>query len=180
MILSMTLKRIVPFMLFPIVLLAACKKDDDGPAPSGGGGVPPPTTAPRVQFTIDGDGFAAQTFTFTPVAGSGLSMYVTSDDETNGSLVMNATNNFTLLFDGNATGAQNSTSGTGSVGIGLNVDGAQYLQYTTAVDVTTYGAVGATVEGTFSGTLIRMNGPTAGSYATITDGTFRFTRINDI
>ncbi len=170
---------------WPLVVLMAfgvsCKKDDPSPSGgSGGGGTPPVSTTPRVSFTIDGDGFASQAFVLTPVSGSGSALYSTGDEETSGTLMMNATNSFTVLFDGNTTTTQGSTNGTGTVGIGLNVNGAQYLQYSTSVNVTTYGAVGGTVEGTFSGTLIRMNGPTAGSYATISAGTFRFTRINDL
>lgn len=164
--------------LIPLILLASCAKDD--PAPSSGTGGGAPTTAPVVTFTIDGDGFSTQAFTLNPASGSGLSVYSTTDDETSGMLMTTTANQFQLLFEGNTTGTQTCSTGTGQVGIGLTVNGQQYLNYTNSVTITEYGAVGAWVQGTFNGTLIRVNGTAAGTIATVTNGTFRFKRMSDV
>ncbi len=158
----------------------SCKKDNDPPANSGGGGTPTPTNNPRVIFTIDGDGSSAASHTLTPSSGSGMALYSTADEESSGSLMMDASNHFTLLFEGQSTGTFACTGGLGNVSMSFAVNGAHYMSYTNTMEVTTYGSVGGTIEGTFSGTVIRMNGPTAGAFANVTGGSFRFRRIEDL
>jgi len=164
-------------LLVPLVFMA-CEKDD--PVPSGGTGGGSTTTAPVVTFTIDGDGFATQAFTLNPSSGSGSALYSTADDETSGNLTTATSNMFQLLFEGNTTATQTCTNGTGPVGMGLTVNGQQYLNYTNTVTITEYGAVGGWIRGEFSGTIIRVNGSSPGTIATITNGSFRFKRLSDV
>lgn len=159
-----------------ITLMMSCKKEKTDP-PSGGGGT---ATAAQVQYIINGDGFSDQTITVNPMSGSGTALYAVSDDETTGLLMANATNSFQVLFPGNTTGTYTCTGGVGDVGLGLQINGQQYIHYTNSVQVTAYGAVGGWIQGTWSGTVIRSNGPSAGTQATITNGTFRFRRLPDV
>ena len=173
------LRHPVPLVLLMMtVLLNACKKDDDGPSggSGGGGGVP----GPVVQFTIDGDGFADEAITLSASTGSGNALYSTADDETSGNVTTSALDLFQLLFQGNSTGTQECSGGTGDVGLSFTINGQQYLNYTDTLVITEYGAVGDRIEGTFGGTVIRVNGSGAGTIATVTDGVFTFKRIDDI
>lgn len=169
-----------------IVLLAsafaifiACKKDKDDPAPSGGGGNPVGTAA-RVQFTIDGDGFSDQTITINPAMGSGTALFSTADGETTGIVMADANNSFQVIFPGNATGTFTCTGGVGALALTVRTSGQLYINQSNTATVTAYGAVGGWIEGTWSGTVLRSNGASAGTPATITNGTFRFKRLNDI
>lgn len=160
-------------------LLLACGKDDDA-APSSGGGGGGATTTAQLTITLDGDGFSAQAFTLTPIAGSGMALYSTADNETSGNILVSATNNFQLLFEGNTTGTQTCSIGTGPVGIGLVVNGQQYVHYTNTVNITEYGPVGGWVRGTLDGTLIRVNGTNPGTLVTVTNANFSFKRMSDV
>lgn len=162
-----------------LILFSSCAKDDPAPS-SGSGGGGAATTAPVVTFTIDGDGFSTQSFTLNPMTGSGLALYSTADDETTGLLMTSTGAQLQVIFEGNTTGTQTCTTGTGQVGIGLTVNGQQYLNYTNSVTISEYGAVGGWVRGEFSGTLIRVNGASPGTIATVTNGTFRFKRMSDV
>lgn len=160
-------------------ILIACKKDKDDPAPSGGGGNPAVTSA-QVQFTIDGDGFSSQAITINPASGSGNALYSSADGQTSGSIVADAQNQFTLLFDGNTTATLTCAGGVGSLGIGLRTSNQQYIHQNNTVVITEYGAVGGWIRGTFSGTLLRANGTSPGTPVTITNGSFRFKRLSDV
>ena len=174
------MRSCLPFVLLSVTMLLACEKDDTSPSSGSGGGGGSTTTTPVVTFTIDGDGFSDQSFTLNPITGSGQSLYSTADDETTGLLMTSTGAQFQVIFEGNTTGTQTCTSGTGPVGIGLTVNGQQYLNYTNTVTITEYGTVGGWVRGEWSGTLIRVNGASPGTIATVSNGTFRFKRMNDV
>lgn len=155
----------------------ACKKDkDDAPSGTGSGAL----EAARVQFNIDGDGFSGQAITINPASGSGNALYSTADDETSGSIIADAQNQFTVLFDGNTTATLTCSGGAGPVGIGLRTGGQQYVYQDNTVIITEYGTVGGWIRGTFSGTMLRANGASAGTPVSITNGSFRFKRLNDV
>ncbi len=158
----------------------SCKKDNDPPSGgSGGGGTTPPATA-SVRFTINGDGFSGQVVDLSPPTGTGEARYSPEDDETAGTSAINATNMFFMTFEGNTTGTQLCNGGTGEMGFSFQVNGQQYLNYTDTMTITEYGAVGGWVRGTFGGTVIRVNGASAGTQATITNGTFNLKRMSDV
>jgi hypothetical protein len=160
-------------------VLTGCKKDDDDPPPSSGGGGTVTETA-QVRFTIDGDGASDQDVTINAVSGSGLAAYSTTDNETAGSILANAQNQFQLVFDGNATATLTCTGGVGQLGIGLRFNDQQYISQNNTVTITEYGAVGGWVRGSFSGTVLRANGASPGTVATISGGTFKFKRTSDV
>lgn len=166
-------------LLLLACLAIACKKDKDDTAPSGGGGSTSSGTA-RVEFTITGDGFTGQTITIDAVSGSGNALYSTADDQTTGSILANAQNQFQLLFDGNATGTFTCAGGVGQVSLGLRTNDQLYISDDNAVVITEYGAVGGWIRGTFSGTVLRSNGGGAGTAATISNGSFQFKRLADV
>jgi uncharacterized membrane-anchored protein YitT (DUF2179 family) len=157
----------------------ACKKDDDSPAPSGGGGAGA-TEAPKVTFTINGDGFSNQAITINAASASGNAAYSVTDAETSGTVMADANNSFVLLFDGNSPATLTCAGGVGPVSFTLRTSGQLYISQNNTVVVTAYGAVGGFITGTFSGTVLRSNGPSAGTAATISNGTFRFRRVSDV
>lgn len=167
----------------PVLLCAfianGCKKDKNEPTPPGGGGNTGGTAA-QVQFTINGDGFNDQTITINPATGSGTALFSTADSETTGVLMADANNSFQVIFPGNVTGTFACTGGVGPLALSLRTNGQLYINQTNTATVTTYGAVGGWIEGTWSGTILRSNGASAGTAATITNGTFRFRRMSDV
>ncbi len=161
-----------------IALGSACKKDKDDPAPSGGGGTA--VEGPKVAFTINGDGFANQAITITAASASGNAAYSTADNETSGTVMADANNSFVLLFDGNSPATLTCTGGVGAVNFSLRTGGQLYISQNNTVAITAYGAVGGFITGTFTGTVLRSNGASAGTAATISNGTFRFRRVSDV
>lgn len=91
-----------------------------------------------------------------------------------------ANNSFVLLFAGNTTATLTCTGGVGPVSFSLRTSGHLYISQTNTVVVTAYGEVGGFITGSFTGTVLRSNGATAGAPASITSGTFRFRRISDV
>lgn len=162
-----------------IALASSCKKDEDSPSPSGGGS----STAaegPKVTFTIDGDGYSNQAITINPGSGSGNAAFSASDAETSGTVMADANNSFVLLFDGNTTATLTCTGGVGPVSFSLRTSGHLYISQTNTVVITAYGAVGGFITGSFTGTVLRSNGASAGTQASISNGSFRFRRISDV
>ncbi|MBK7944943.1 MAG: hypothetical protein IPJ85_06375 [Flavobacteriales bacterium] len=91
-----------------------------------------------------------------------------------------ANNQFQVLFPGNTTGAHTCTGGVGALGFSLRTSGQLYINQNNTATITAYGAVGGWIEGTWSGSVLRSNGASTGTVATITNGTFRFKRLNDV
>lgn len=175
---SSPMLRFVP-ILCCATLAIGCKKEKNEPAPPGGGSGTGGTAA-QVQFTINGDGFSDQTITINPAAGSGTARFSNADNETTGIVMADANNSFQVIFPGNATGTFTCTGGVGALALSLRTNGQLYINQTNTATITTYGAVGGWIEGTWSGTILRANGASAGTAATITNGTFRFRRSSDM
>lgn len=163
-----------------VLSATSCKKDNDPPAGGGSGGGGTPGTEHSVRFTIDGDGFSDQLVDLSPPTGTGEARYSADNDETACTSAIDATNMIFLKFEGQATGVQTCAGGVGVMGFSFQVNGQHYLNHTDTMTITEYGAVGGRVRGTFSGTVIRVNGPTAGAMATISGGTFNLKRMPDV
>ncbi len=169
-------------VLAVLLLATSCKKEDD-PAPSGGGGGTTPPASASVQFTLDGDGYTNQTITITPPGSLGEARFDVDQNETgciSASVGTSGTDQFTMAFEGSTTGTQYRDPTDGPFGFFILLGGQQYAAHIDTLVITTYGAVGATVEGSFRGSIVRGNGPTAGTIVSLTNGTFRFRRMPDV
>ncbi|HMN06613.1 MAG TPA: hypothetical protein PKD45_12900 [Flavobacteriales bacterium] len=173
-----------PFFRYLLILALVatgmgCKKDNASPSGGGGGGGgTPPTGTAMVQFTINGDGFSNQVITINPIPSSGQATYSTDDDETSGVCVSADGKLFSILFDGNTTGTQQYDANMSTqVGFSMTLAGGSYLSYSGTVVIEEYGAVGGWVRGSFDGTVIRLG--SSGTYATISNSSFRFKRVAD-
>ncbi|AYB34586.1 hypothetical protein [Chryseolinea soli] len=187
---------IVSTLILSLTILNACKKKDETPSPI--------AAAPSVSFTIDGDGFVSKEVSITGISDlSNVGLYFSKFGFTSctvgdkASLAEDDKNRAAFYFDGNTSSPTSQSVGTRF----SNPQGPQELvnfllsvtrqgtMNTYVIDyndlsntpgfisISKYGAVGSTIEGTFSGTLINS---VTGEKVEITKGHFTVPRKKDI
>lgn len=190
----MKLKRRL-FLLagIPALLLSGCKKSDSSDGSSSGNYVA------NVSFVINGNQFAKQTISIKGSSKGGNTCAYESKYKIGTTSISDAVNagdtpknDFLLIFNGNTTGSQtcgDDTNGGPYSSVYFQVSATdksgkkhEYQfedSYNTpgSFKITKFGAVGSTVEGTFSGTLIDENGDPS---IQISSGTFSITRNADL
>ena len=150
-----------------IMLLGSCSSDSSTNPPAN-------TTDYGFTCTLNGGGYTNQAIKITPGSGS---VYSVADDQTAVTCTNAATEVGVVSFKGNKTGTYKIEAGDdknlvmmtiGAVGTGV------YIEIISGtINVTSYGAVGGDVIGTFSGQgEIASNG----NAVQITNGTFKAKR----
>lgn len=178
------------FLSLLLIGVAGCKKSDkDDPTPSNPGGA-----GEKISFVLQGDGFSNQSFAINSNSTNTVAL-----------AAYNVPDNYTGVGVKGNTNATKSVSAvivlrgktTGEYAIGpdeqedeaymtLQVkDGSVEKMYTAMenagiLKVTSYGNVGDKIEGTFSGTLTRIDMTTGNpSTVTISNGKFSVARVAD-
>jgi hypothetical protein len=167
---------------FLLIAMDGCKKKEDNPIPqiTGGNG--------QLSFVANGDGFTNKAFSST--TGATLAFYTVSDDKTAVGVDVGNQNSstyagFSLTFAGKSTGTFELDNTADEAYFILSIkDGTHDAAYYPAenagtVTVTKYENVGGKIEGTFSGTLTKVDVTGQPATITIKDGKFSVPRLQD-
>ncbi len=165
--------RILAGALVVFLISAGCNKSDTSTNPA--------TTVMNgtATFTLNGAGFTNQTFTVTGFLGG----YSTSDNKTGLAGSSATTGDSTMLeivFPGNTTGTFPFTDSSGVVitrGTGTSTRGFVNGLGGGQIVITSYGAVGGAIVGTFSGKLYEVTKQPMDS-VTVSNGSFNATRVH--
>ena len=153
------------FLAFSLVGFMGCSEDENPVAPGGGGGG---GCSGPFTFILDG---APHNYSVTNMGAYSTSM---SNTSVGGMFVSGPTTNTIMVsFPGNAAGAWTAASGANVMLIGTI---GFYVSTVCTVNVATYGAVGAQIQGTFTATVTNIF---AGGTKTITAGVFDILRLAD-
>jgi hypothetical protein len=167
---------IVAILLVVLLLSAGCSKKDSATNPTG----PGTTMSGTASFTLNGAGFTNQSFSITGMLG-GFSVSDNMSGVTGSSATTGDSTMLTVVFPGSTTGtflfsdtaAVVITRGTGSTQRAFvnTMGGGQIV-------VSTYGAVGGSIAGTFSGKLYEVSNTRLDS-VTVSNGTFNALRVTN-
>lgn len=138
------------------------------------------TTSTVVTFSINGDGYNNQSFSFNAIPLTAYGQYAIGDSMT---ICIAAANegSFSVSFPANTTGIW---VGNQDVVATISLDSKSYIATSLNVSVTQYPNVGGKIKGTFSGTFQRTEyNQTTGQVQTfdvnVTNGNFEVTRNPD-
>jgi len=156
-------------LVITVMFFYACSKDSDNPVD--------PVVSAEAKLTLNGSGFTNKAATLS----NGISAYSVSDTVTAIQFwgkVDNDSLYFSIIFKGNQAGTFNWNDENGTIIYRTTSTGVfSYIGITQgSTTVSSYGAVGAKVEGTISGKLIEA---TSGSELNIS-GSFSGVRIPDV
>jgi hypothetical protein len=188
------MKKIFAFLLnfifvgLLLITLESCKKDKETPAPINTG------ANEKLRFTLNGDGYSNQSVVLTAGSTSSVALggYSTSEDKTGLSIVgtMGTGKSVvtTIVFNGKSTGTfplgADDDSGEAYVLVQITENSSE-KQYVTVANagtltVTKYDNVGGNIEGTFTGTLTRLDPNTKQPVSvSVSNCKFSATRIAD-
>jgi hypothetical protein len=167
---------VIIISLFLTTLFSSCKKDSSNPADGGNGG-----GGGNYTVTLNGDGWTNKSVT-TSVS---TSTYSISGQFTAINIICSDDIKLLCYTPGNQTGTFNFENGQGSaqdIGITLSSGTGQNVKWyfggdnSGTVTISSYGAVGAKVSGSFTGTLTN---PLTQAEITVS-GTFSATRTVDL
>jgi hypothetical protein len=163
-------------LLVVLLLSSGCSKKDSTTNPV----TPVTTTGGSASFTLNGAGFTSQSFSITGFLG-GYSVSDRVSGVTGSSATTGDSTMLTIVFPGSSTGTFPFgdtagvviSRGTGSSQRGFvsGLGGGQIV-------VTTYGAVGGSITGTFSGKLYEVTNLGVDS-VTVSNGSFNALRVTN-
>ncbi|MDI6767779.1 MAG: hypothetical protein QME52_13240 [Bacteroidota bacterium] len=161
----------VMFVLFTILIFGACKEESSSPGPDNGTNVGLATAS----LIINGSGYINRTFSFSVATG----VHSPVENETGIAAGLSSGTDsvaLVIVFPGNQTGTFGWSDTTV---VGLFVYGTGGIQKTfTSYDgsgsttVSSFGAVGGFISGTFSGKLIGGTPPNTTDTVTVSNGSF--------
>ena len=162
----------IMFIVVLLVVWCGCNKKDNATNPTGG------TTSGTATLTLNGAGFSNQTFSFAGVVGG----FSASDNLTGiVGTVASATDTTTLMivFPGISTGTYQFSDTVGVVIVHSTASSSRFFANGPAngqIAVTTYGGVGGSIAGSFSGRLYEFS-LSAFDSVTVSNGSFNAFRV---
>jgi hypothetical protein len=165
--------RVIAGVTILLLVSSGCNKKDSATNPTG-----PNTTGGTASLTLNGAGFSNQTFNFVGVMG-GFSASDNMSAIFGSSVIAGDTTWLTIVFPGASTGTFQFSDTVGVVimhgtssSSGLFVNGPGGGQ----IAVTSYGAVGGSIAGSFSGRLYEFSLAALDS-VTVSNGSFNALRV---
>jgi len=160
-------KRKLVLTLLSLIIFALGCKEETSTAPE------EPNPSGTMTFTLNGGGFSNRTITLS----AAVARYDVGEGETGVAAAgISGTDsvNCGLVFPGNQTGTFSWVSGDFGLVFALSNPQRVYFPVSGSTTVSSYGAVGSNVRGTFSGTVTRLG---TNETVTVSNGQFSATRI---